>query len=265
MDTLLRLLIVLCIAYGGLVLLMYLLQDSLIFYPTSTWQEPRGQNVEPITMAGAGATLRGWAVNPASEGPVLVYFGGNAEELSYLTDVFARLDATTLLLNYRGYGNSEGKPNAAALLADARALVIRLDDSADADRPLLLIGRSLGSGIAASAAATKSVDGLILISPFRSLHDLAARIMPWLPTRWLLRHRINVVETLDSLPERTMVLYSPQDTVVPASETRALLALFPRAPQVVEFSGGHNVPLTQSEIWRALEAFVAETRAAKRG
>ncbi|TNF86808.1 MAG: alpha/beta fold hydrolase, partial [Gammaproteobacteria bacterium] len=215
MDTLLRLLLYLGTAYAVLTLMAYLLQDALIFYPSKLWRTPAGAHVQTVALDRADVTLHGWAVNPDADGPVLVYFGGNAEELSYLVDVFARLSATTLLINYRGYGLSEGKPSAAALIDDAHAVVEDLTDRFGAGRPLLLVGRSLGSGIAASVAASRPVDGLVMISPFRSLHDLAARVMPWLPTRWLLRHRIDVAATLGSLPENTLVLYSPQDQIVP--------------------------------------------------
>ncbi len=258
MDTLLRLLLFLAAAYAALTLTVFLLQDRLIFYPSKLWQAPHGDHVQPVTLARSGVTLHGWVVNPDAEGPVLVYFGGNAEELSYLVHVFARLDATTLLINYRGYGLSEGKPTASALIDDGRAVVEELAGRYRADRPLLLLGRSLGSGIAASVATSRPVDGLVMISPFRSLHHLADRVMPWLPTRWLLRHRIDPFATLDSLPEKTLVLYSPQDEIVPAAESRALLALFPNPPQVVEFRGGHNVSLTSPEIWQSVEMFVRE-------
>jgi pimeloyl-ACP methyl ester carboxylesterase len=259
-ESLLRLLLFLGTAYAALTLTVYLLQDRIIFYPREIWQEPHGGHVQPVSLPRADVTLHGWIVNADSEGPLLVYFGGNAEELSYLVDVFAKLNATTLLINYRGYGLSEGTPTASALIDDARAVVGDLAGRYRADRPLLLFGRSLGSGIAASVAASVPVDGIILMSPFRSLNHLADRIMPWLPTRWLLRHRIDVVAMLDSLPDKTLVLYSPQDRIVPAKETQALLGLFPNAPQIVQFGGGHNVPLTRHEIWQAVKAFVGETR-----
>lgn len=256
MESLLRVVLILTTAYAVLTLAVYLLQDRLIFYPREVWREPQGSYVQPVTLERPDTTLHGWVVNSDATGPVLVYFGGNAEELSTLAEVFARLDATTLLINYRGYGLSEGKPTVSALLDDARAVVEDLAHRYGAERPLVLFGRSLGSGIAASLARSVPVDAVIMMSPFRSLSHLAGRIMPWLPTRWLLRHRIDVVAALDSLPEKTLVLYSPQDRIVPAAESRALLERFPRPPLAIRFRGGHNVPLTQPDVWRAIERFV---------
>lgn len=256
MESLLRLIVLLASAYVVLCVVVYLFQDRLIFYPTGIWRDPKGPHVQPVTLERTDAVLSGWVVNPDAAGPVLVYFGGNAEELSDLVDVFVHLDTTTLLVNYRGYGRSEGKPSASALIDDARAVVDTLARRYGSDRPLILFGRSLGSGIAASVTRSVQVDGVILMSPFRSLGHLAGRVAPWLPARWLLRHRIDVLATLNSLPERTLVLYSPADRIVPAAESQALLQLFPRTPHVVEFDGGHNVPLTRPEVWRAVQAFV---------
>lgn len=257
METLFRLLALAAAAYIGLCAFLYLLQDRLIFYPTGVWREPHGPHVQPVALERDDAVLNGWVVNPGATGPVLVYFGGNAEELSGLVGVFEHLDCTTLLMNYRGFGASDGRPSASALIDDADAVLHELVPRLGADRPLILFGRSLGSAIAASAARSVQVDGVILMSPFRSLHHLAERLFPWLPTRWLLRHQLDVFNAVDAFPDKTLVLYSPSDRIVPAAETRALLQQFTRAPRIVEFGGGHNVPLTLPGIWREIVDFVA--------
>jgi len=255
-ESLLRLVVILATAYVVLCVAVYLFQDRLIFYPQAIWRDPQGSHVQEVTLERSGVVVSGWVVKPNSTGPVLIYFGGNAEELSGLVDVFRHLNATTLLINYRGYGRSEGEPSVAVLIDDARAIVDTLARRYGSDRPRVLFGRSLGSAIAASVTRWVPVDGVILMSPFRSLDHLADRVIPWLPARWLLRHRIDVVSTLDSLPAKTLVLYSPEDRIIPAEESRALLTLFPNPPQVAEFAGGHNAPLTNSEVWREVEAFV---------
>jgi pimeloyl-ACP methyl ester carboxylesterase len=264
-ESLLRVIVLLASVYVVVCLAAYLLQDRLIFYPSAVWREPQGPHVQLVTRERPDATLQGWVVNADSTGPLVVYSGGNGEEVSGLVDVFVGLEATTLLINYRGYGRSEGTPSAAALIADAEAVVGTLAARYGSDRPLVLFGRSLGSGIAASVARSVPVDGVILMSPFRSLGHMAARVMPWLPARLLLRHRLDVVAALDSLPEQTLVLYSPEDRVVPADESQALLALFPKAPRVVAFAGGHNVPLTHPVVWREVEAFVRSLQGPRRG
>jgi pimeloyl-ACP methyl ester carboxylesterase len=257
METLFRLIALVAAAYIGLCTFLYLVQDRLIFYPAGVWREPQEPHVQPVALERADeVVLKGWVVNPGASGPVLVYYGGNAEELSRLVEVFRNLECTTLLMNYRGYGQSEGRPSTSALIDDAEAVLSELVPRYGSDRSVILFGRSLGSGIAVSVARSAQIDGVILMSPFRSLHHVAERLFPWLPVRWLLRHQLDALEAIESLPVKTLVLYSPSDRIVPAAETKALLGLFPNQPRVVEFQGGHNVPLTLPAIWREIVAFV---------
>ena len=256
MEFWLRLTAVALTAYVGLCLLLYLLQDWMIFFPRSLWVEPTGAHIERASLQRDEVTLRGWIVNGHSQGPLLFYFGGNAEEVSGLTDVFARLDAVTVLMNYRGYGESGGRPSATHLIDDATAVVDGFRSRFGQDRPVVLFGRSLGTGIAALAARAGGVDGLILLSPYRSIEHIAKRRFPFAPVGWLLRHNIDATLAIEALPERILVLHALKDSVVPTDESRALLAELKSEPRIVEFDGSHNVPLETPQLWRAIEDFV---------
>src|SRR4029453_7760035 len=111
-----------------------------------------------------GATLRGWFLRNASDdAPLVIYFGGNADEASYHIDQFSALRCcSALLVNYRGYGDSTGAPSERALPADG----IRLFDFAQSLRrapgPTVLFGRSLGTGVAISTAAVRPVEAMVL-------------------------------------------------------------------------------------------------------
>lgn len=258
MNLLLKLTAALAAGYLFASIALYLLQAQLIFYPQPPGPEPTGDNVRPIVLERPDVTLHGWVVNGESSGPLILYFGGNAEEVSRLVDTFATLPASTVLMNYRGYGRSGGRPAAAALLADARALADEMQRRLGTERPLILFGRSLGSGIAAQTTRHVPADGVIMLSPYRSLTRLARRYAPGMPVEWLLRHRIDTTAALRTLPERVLVFYSPTDLIIPADESRALATLLEPPPQVVVFDGGHNLPLDDPQIWPAVEAFVAD-------
>ena len=312
METLLRLAITAAAIYVGLCVALYLLQERMIFFPRSLAGDPQGPHVQAASIRRGAVTLRGWIVNGNSSGPLLIYFGGNAEELSGLVGTFAKLDAVTVLINYRGYGASDGKPAAADLIEDAAAIVdamvarfgrLRRDSqamvagsgrqggegeaifagtgqrgdagertsaggtptSAGTDgRPLVLFGRSLGSGIAALAARSAEVDGLILLSPYRSIANIAADRFPIVPVRWLLRHDIDATLAVDALPPRVLGLYALRDRVVPTAESQALLGLLKTAPQIVEFQGAHGIPLETPAIWTAIAAFLRDVEDASR-
>ena len=268
METLLRLALTAAAVYVGLCVVLYLLQERMIFFPRSLEGDPQGPGVEAASVQRGAVTLRGWVVNGDSNGPLLIYFGGNAEEVSGLAGTFAKLDAVVVLMNYRGYGASDGKPTAADLIDDAAAVVEAMVakfgqvESADGQpvrtqaRPVILFGRSLGSGIAALAARSPQVDGLILLSPYRSIADIAAHRFPIMPVRRLLRHNIDATLALGALPQRVLGLHARRDRVVPAAESQALLALLSPPPQVVEFQGEHNIPLETPTVWAAIKAFL---------
>ena len=259
-DTLLRIAAVALAAYVGVCLLLYLLQDRMLFFPQPLRQAPIGSNVQPASLQREGATLRGWIVNGDSEGPLLIYFAGNAEEVSELAGLFGKLDAVTVLMNYRGYGESGGKPTAVDLIDDAGAVVADMRERYGNHRPVVLFGRSLGSGIATLAARSGGVDGIILMSPYRSILHIARGRYPFAPVGWLLRQNIDAEAAFAALPSRVLVLHARRDRVVPTRESLAFIEALPVRPQVVEFIGPHNIDLETPELWRAIVDFVAASR-----
>ena len=256
MELALRLAAILVLAYAGVCLALFLLQGRMIFFPRPQQASPAGPDVAPVAVRRPDATLRGWVTNPEAPGPLVIYFGGNAEELSETVATFARLDAVTALVNYRGYGASDGAPTARHLIGDATAVVEAMRARLGDGRKTILIGRSLGSGIAALAAQATGVDGLVLVSPYVSIARIARRRFPFVPVGWLLRHDIDASEAVADLPGRTLVIHATADPVVPTTESRAFVALLTPPPQVVEFDGAHGVPLTTPPIWPAINAFV---------
>ena len=254
MEMLIRLLAVAGLAYVGFCALLFFLQDRMIFFPRPLDGRPGGPEVEPLEIHTGEVVLRGWVVNPDRGGVVGVYFGGNAEEVSHLVAPLGKLDATSVLVNYRGFGESEGTPSAAVLLKDATFLVEWVRERF-AGREIAVVGRSLGSGIAARAAAEAGVERLVLVSPYRSIAHIASSRFPFVPVRWLLRHNIDVAEVVSKLPPGVLVIHALDDRVVPTAESQALVALL-REPQVVIWNGPHNVQLDLPPIWPAMRAYL---------
>ncbi|MDE0007155.1 MAG: alpha/beta hydrolase [Gammaproteobacteria bacterium] len=254
MEMLIRLLVVAGLAYVAFCALLFFLQDRMIFFPRPLDGRPSGPDVEPLAIHAGEALLRGWVVNPDRGGVVSVYFGGNAEEVSHLVAPFAKLDATSVLVNYRGFGESEGTASAAALLQDS-TFVVEWVRERFAGRELAIVGRSLGSGIAARAAAEAGVERLVLVSPYRSIAHIASSRFPFVPVRWLLRHNIDVAEVAAKLPVGVLVIHALDDRVVPTAESQALVGLL-REPQVVIWNGPHNVQLDSPPIWPAMRAYL---------
>jgi len=242
----------------------WLAQERLIFFPqpvTSTQHLPARAAALEVT-ASDGAHLRGWIVKgTAAPGPAVLYFGGNAEEVSWtLADARWPPQWTIVGLNYRGYGASEGTPGEAALTADALAIYDTVAQREDIDRRRIVVfGRSLGTAMAARVAAERPVAGAILVSPFDSLTAIGREHYPWLPVSLLLRHRFNASADARRSAEPLLAIVGEDDSIIPRERSQALFAAWagPKTWRVVP-RADHN-SLGASEVyWAEIARFLAE-------
>lgn len=253
--------------YLGLVVLVYLLQDRMIFYPTGAAPAPLpmlGADDREISLDANGHKLHGWQIN-AGRSKVILYYGGNAEAVyANISDFHHLTDTTFLLMNYRGYGRSSGRPGQEALFADALAVYDQLvAQNRDRYRQVVLMGRSLGSGVAVYVASQRKVDGLILITPFDSLRTVAKRSYFFLPVDWLMRHPFDSYRYAADLTAPVLVVRAEHDQVVPPSSTRRLMDFLPDAtPQVVIPDAGHNDLHISMLYWSAIRGFLNNARPA---
>lgn len=246
---------ILAAAYLTVCALLFLGQRDLLYFPQATRVAPA--QTDFALQRGPALSLRGWRVHPGRD-KVLLYFGGNAEDLRHARAQLAPLlpDYTVYLLAYRGYGASDGAPSEAALVGDALALY----DHVRATQPqaeIAVLGRSLGSGVASQLAARRPLARLILVTPFDSLASAAQAHYPWAPVRWLLRDRYDSASALRDYRAPLLVLRAGRDQVVPASSTQRLLGALPQAPTVVDMPrAGHDDISADPRYTQALRAFL---------
>jgi fermentation-respiration switch protein FrsA (DUF1100 family) len=256
-------LIVLAAIAIGVPAAAWLLQDRLIFFPQpagSTTHLPR--HAAPVTVRAAdGTQLRGWIVpGSAVPAPAVIYFGGNAEEVSYtLAGPGWPREWSIVALNYRGYGASEGTPGERELAADALSVYDAIARRDDVDRNRIVpFGRSLGSALAAHVAAARPVAGAVLVSPFDSLAAIGRHHYPWLPVSLLLRHRFNAIADAARARAPLHAIVAGSDTIVPVARSRALFDAWagPKSWQVVPESDHDTVGMT-ADFWRGIAGFLA--------
>jgi pimeloyl-ACP methyl ester carboxylesterase len=251
------------------------LQERLIFYPQPPGPRlpsaPAGYRVEALALRAADGTgLEGWIVLPAAAGPhpAVLYFGGNAEEVSWMAAEARRFAPAALVLaNYRGYGRSGGSPGERALFGDALALHDLVAARPDVDSQRLLAhGRSLGSAVAVHLASQRPICGVLLTSPFDSVTALARRTFGWLPLETLLRHRFDSAELARTLDAPLLVLAGGRDTIVPPAHSRALFDAWRGPRRYEEFPrGDHNDVVVQPGYAEAVTAFVVRCAAGAGG
>ena len=213
--------VVLALLYLGLCAVLFLFQRSLIYFP-----QPRsaGKTVPTMILAVDGAELI-ITVRQHAGPHALIYFGGNAEDVSYSLPSFATAfpDYALYLAHYRGYGGSSGKPSEAALVADALALFdkVRTDHE-----QVVVVGRSLGSGVAVQLASQRAVERLVLVTPYDSIQELAARQFRYFPVRWLLRDKFESWKYAPEITVPTLLIAAEQDEVIPLGSSESLFKHF---------------------------------------
>ena len=239
--------------YALLCAWVYVRQRSMIYYPVP---ERAAAAQEAMSLPVAGAVLRIWTVRrPGSR--ALVYFGGNAEDVSASLDDFAQAipDRSLYFVNYRGYGGSTGAPTEAALVADALAIFDSLRKDHD---EIAVVGRSLGSGVAVQLAAARPVSNLVLVTPFDSLARVGQGAMPWLPVALLMQDRYESTRFAPQVTAPTLLLVAAKDAVIPPSHATALLAAFAAGrARAVELPGaGHNNIQLWPQYYRDIAGFL---------
>ena len=251
-----------CVALGFPVLI-YFLQERLIFFPQPVAQDPLQANpgaaIEEVSLVTADQVrLRGWLVKATpTPAPLLLYFGGNAEEVSWLAstaDLYAGW--SLLLFNYRGYGRSEGKPGETELFADALQIHDYAAKRAQGGR-VAVMGRSLGSGVAVYLAAQRPVAGVILVSPYDTIESVAQGVYPFLPISLMLKHRFDSLSRAPGIKAPLLCLVASGDRVIPRPHSERLYAAWGGPRQWREIRpADHDSLAGEPEYWRAIAAFL---------
>ncbi|MCM2328468.1 MAG: hypothetical protein NDI88_11305 [Lysobacter sp.] len=231
---------------------LWLSQDSMIFLRQPSRGPavaPPGWTLEKVSLAAAdGTPLAGVLLLPpgaaGTRQPAVLYFGGNAEEVTaYAADAERRYGRrAVLLMNYRGYGASGGKPGEKALVADAISHYDWAARRPDLDPARFCAhGRSLGTGVAVQLAAARRLRCVVLTSPFESLAAVGGTHYPWLPVRLLLRHRFESAAVAGRITAPALVAYGAEDDIIPAEHSERLAAAWGGPVERLRIDGhGHN-------------------------
>jgi uncharacterized protein len=272
----LRVLSGLTAAYALVVLLAWVFQERLLYLPHVGREHigtpaDRGMAWEEVALTTEdGVTLDAWWIPAEPARGSLLFFHGNAGNISYRLDSirqFNRLDLSVLILDYRGYGRSEGRPSEAGTARDARAgWQWLIEQQGLSPEEIVLFGRSLGASVAAELAASRAPGekpaAVILESSFRSVPKLGQRLYPFLPVRWLARLEYDTESYVTRIEAPLLVIHSRDDEIIPFSEGEAVFEAAGEPKQLLVIRGGHNTGFLDSEpdYSDGIEAFL-ENRA----
>lgn len=250
MATLKFLAVAALLGYLCLAALVWLAQERLMFMPHRAFapaSPPTGWRLEDVRVAARdGTRLAGVLVKPAGEArlPLVIYYGGNAEEVTAYAAAVAEGygPRAVLLVNYRGYGESQGSPGEKALVADAREIFDWAAARPDVDPArIALHGRSLGSGVAVQVAAASNARCVILTSPFASALQVARAVYPWLPVAWLMRHPFDSMAHASTVRVPALFVMGEADDLIPVEHSEQLAAAWGGTVERLRLKGfGHN-------------------------
>lgn len=210
-----------------------------------------------------GLLKRAPAAAPGQRYPLVIVFGGVARETSWMVSWGEKPPAWGwLMVNYRGYGLSEGKPSEEALLDDTALVYDWAAARSDIDKNnIVVLGRSLGSFFAVALAARRPVRAAILATPFDSLAAVGAERFPLLPIGMLVNGRydtITLVPKVNNVP--ALFVLADSDDVVPIQHGKTLAQAWGGPKRILTLPGGHRMVEWRQEYWRAIGEFLGGLR-----
>lgn len=246
-----RLLIALAALAAGYLALaggLFLAQRALI-YPAPHGPGGRPAGFAPVTYETADGLALTAGYRPAQAGrPTILYFHGNGADWQSSAVATGRLVPQgygVLAAEYRGYRGNPGRPSEHGLYADGRAALAFLRRRGVEPSAVVIVGNSIGSGVAVQMAREHPVGALVLVSPFASLSQVVAEQFPWLPTALLLRDRFENIDKIGAIDAPVLILHGDADRLIPPAHARALAARQPAAELAIVAGAGHEL------AWRA--------------
>ena len=237
-----------------------------IFLPMRTLEtNPKsvGLNYEDIFFKTEdGVLLNGWLIKKSKAVSTLIFFHGNAGNISHRLEkvaFFERLGLNVFIIDYRGFGNSQGRPSEQGMYRDAQAAFDYLRSRSDIGDKRIAYGESIGSAAAIDLCLHRKIDGLIVDSAFTSAKDMARVVYPFIPS-FLIFSRFDSIGKIKSIKIPKLFIHSVNDEIVPYRQGEKLFKEASSPKEFLKVAGGHNSGFAESQekIEERLKYFLAE-------
>lgn len=254
MKKLFPLLVSLLVINAGFLFLLYIFQNSFIFFPSKTLEINPGQYSihyeDHYFQAGDGVNLHGWWIEKPEASATVILSHGNAGNISHrisLVQMMNGLNVNFFLYDYRGYGKSEGKPDERGLYLDGLAAYHFVRETKGiAPSEIILFGRSIGGAVAAENAVKSEIGGLVVEAAFSDVRSLMRQLFPIVPS-FLAKYDFPVSEYLKQTNVPIMIMHSHQDDIIPYSHGLKNYEAANSPKWFIELQGGHNDSFIISE------------------
>jgi len=253
------------VAFAGF---LFIFQSNYVYYPEHTLTTDPGNiglSFENVSFETTGRVkLSGWFVPCEGARGVILFCHGNAGNISHRLEsiqIFHQLGLGVFIFDYRGYGQSEGKPSESGTYRDVEAAWQYLVEERQVDPDKIIVfGRSIGGAIAAWQARSHTPGALILESTFTSVPDLAAKLYPYLPVKLLSRFKYDTEGYLEGVNCPVLIVHSPDDEMMPFRHGQRLFEAAKEPKKFLEISGSHNEGFITSgkRYEEGLDTFISE-------
>lgn len=272
MHTILTVFVTSAALYAGILILLYIFQSRLVFFPSrelAANPNQIGLEYEEVELTSPDQlSLSGWFIPNAETDYVILFCHGNAGNISHRLDtirLYHQLGLSVLIFDYRGYGKSEGSPSEEGTYLDAKAAWEYLtNEKGYIPENIIIGGRSLGGAIAAWLASEHNPAALILESTFTSIPEAGALHYPIFPIKLLARIKYNTLDYIKDVERPLLVIHSKNDDLIPFQHGQQLYHAYQGDKQFLEIHGDHNEGFIESEAvymegWRSfLRKYVFE-------
>jgi len=250
--------VLVAVAYFGAVAYMYVNQRALQYSAGGEITELAGtllSGAEAVAIPTGDSVVNGWYQAPATGKPIIVYYKGNSGSYTYEHERYEQFVAEGygfLAFDYRGFPTSPGEITEANVLEDALAA---FDWAAAKGAPLLIWGRSLGSGPATYVASQRDAEALLLETPFLSAVTVAGERYPFLPVTLVMQDQYRNNDWIADVTEPVLVAHGTGDTTIDVSNGERLHALAPNKDELWIVPGAGHSDLWAAGIWDHAKAF----------
>ena len=250
--------VALLIAYLGWAVILYIMQPRFLYWPVKEVPYTPGElglDFEDVVFkSGDGLLLSGWYIGAEGSEFTVLFCHGNGGNIAHRLDsinIFHNLGLNCFIFDYRGYGNSQGRPSEEGTYLDVEAAYKWLTEEKKI-RPenIIIFGRSLGGSIAAYLASKVEAGALIIEGTFASYVDIGRRFYPYMPVRWFALFSYRTIDYIKDVRCPVMLIYSRNDEIVPFEFGLELYETANEPKKFVEIFGSHNDAfLVSSEIY----------------
>ena len=241
---------------------LYFLQDKLIFFPPLPIDDVyQSVSHNEITFIVDNELLHGWKVDgDSARKKTILYFGGNAEDVVYLNFEAKEFDVRQFIaFNHPGYGKSTGKPAQQSLFNNALEIYdMVLREYAVKAEDIIVVGRSLGSSVATYLAANRKVSGLVLITPFDSIKNIASNRYRFFPVNYLLKHPFPTIDYINQVKASVLMLAAVNDEIIAEEHLQNLELGASYNNRTIRYADvGHNTIQTHHGYYLEINEFIS--------